>query len=83
MVKVVLHNVDKLESLADNFALENLLEAKSNTYATGAKTHRGLERMVTNTDPAKETASAARQRLIHKQMHASSEGANAWMQNDY
>ena len=81
MVKVVLHNVDKLESLADNFALENL--AKSNTYATGAKTHRGLERMVTNTDPAKETASAARQRLIHKQMHASSEGAIAWMQNDY
>ena len=79
------HNVDKLETLGDHFVLEDRLEAKSDAHATDllerAKAH--LERMATNTNPAKATVDADKRELIHKRKHAPSAGANAWAQSDY
>ena len=51
----VIHNVEKLESLADHFALEDRLEAKSNAHATELleRAKARLERMATNTNSAK------------------------------
>ena len=76
VVKVI-HNVEKLESLADHFALEDRLEDKSNAHAAELvkRAKARLERMVSATDPAKRTAGAVRQRLTHKQKYAPSEGA--------
>ena len=76
----VIHNLDKLESLGDHFALEDRLEAKSDAHATDllerAKTR--LERMATNNNPAKATAAADKRDLINKRKHAPSAGPDAW-----
>ena len=67
----VIHNVERVESLADHFAQEER-----------AKAH--LEHVVTDTRrPVKEAAVAKRAELIKKRQTAPSAGPGAWTHRDF
>ena len=80
------HNVERrAESLADHFAIEDRLEAKSNAHAAELleRARARLERIATDPNPAKATDIEDRQELIKKRATAPSEGPDAWTQRDF
>ena len=73
-------------SLADHFAMEDRLEAKTDAHAgelvERAKAH--LEHVVTDAErPAKEAAFVRRKELVKKRQTAPSTGPDAWTRADY
>ena len=77
----VIHNVEKAESLADHFAMEDRREAKSNAHAgelvERAKAH--PEHAATDPRrPAKVAAVLKKGDLIKKRKTAPSAGPGAW-----
>ena len=84
-VKVIHNVVRRSESLADHFAMEDRLEAKSNAHAAEflERATARLECITTDPNPAKATAIEDKLELIKKRATAPSEGPAAWTQRDF